>query len=243
MLEGPHAINPARPKWRRILLLGLLLCLALGLRVFHLGHQELRGDEAFDALFSAQAVDPILTQLQRDQPYPPLFHVGLHFWLDLLGQSEVTQRLPALIASVLLVPLVYQLARLMLSEGTALLAAALAAINPLYIWHAQDGRMYSLFALFSLASIWLSMRSLQGHARCGWIQPITPLGMPRWSLLTFSLGPTLQSTLALPASLVMGTRFLMGCRFREANPRFRGNSVIGSSPPPTRLSALAAHLC
>ena len=42
---------------------------------FGLGHQELRGDEAFDALFAAQPVSVILGQLQIEQPYPPLFHV------------------------------------------------------------------------------------------------------------------------------------------------------------------------
>jgi hypothetical protein len=139
----------------------LILLVAFGLRLFHLGHQELRGDEAFDALFSAQPVAVILSQLQGEQPYPPLFHTGLHYWLDLLGQSEVAQRLPALISGVLLLPLIYQLARLMLIETTALLAAALAAINPFYVWHAQDGRMYSLLAALSVASIWLALRWLQ----------------------------------------------------------------------------------
>jgi 4-amino-4-deoxy-L-arabinose transferase-like glycosyltransferase len=149
---------------KHAILLGLIICLALGLRLFRLGHQELRGDEAFDALFASQPVSVILGQLQTAQPYPPLFHVGLHFWLDLIGQSEIMQRLPAVISSVLLVPLVYQLARLTLGEVTGMIAALLVAMNPFYIWHAQDGRMYSLLAMLSAGSIWLGLRLLRDRS-------------------------------------------------------------------------------
>jgi hypothetical protein len=225
----------------------------------------------------------------------------LHYWLDLFGQNEVAQRLPALISSVLLVPLIYQLSRLMLTETTALLAAALAAINPFYVWHAQDGRMYSLLAALSVASIWLAMRLLQddhtwkvGAAywavtvlallthyfawwvllaenvaaalvfwrqderrsylgrwllwqgaivlpqlpwlafaggllsshTSGWIPPTPPLEMLRRSLTTFSLGATLQPVAALSGSLIMGVLFVLGCFFRAANPRFKGNGRV-----------------
>jgi 4-amino-4-deoxy-L-arabinose transferase-like glycosyltransferase len=163
MCEHLTISSPCGPRWRRLLLLGLLVFLGFGLRIFRLQVPELRGDEAFDALFSVQAVDVILTQLQSEQPYPPLFHVGLHFWLGWLGQSEVVQRLPAVMGGVLLVPVVYQLARLLLSDTTPLIAAALVAVNPFVIWHSQDGRMYALFAVFSLASMWLAVRLLQSE--------------------------------------------------------------------------------
>lgn len=158
------AASLSSDRWKHTLLLVLIVGLAFGLRLFHLGHQELRGDEAFDALFAAQPVPVILGQLQLEQPYPPLFHVGLHFWLGLVGQSEAMQRLPALISGVLLVPLVYQVARLTLGEVTGLIAAALVAVNPFYTWHSQDGRMYSLLAMLSVASLWLALRLLQGRA-------------------------------------------------------------------------------
>jgi 4-amino-4-deoxy-L-arabinose transferase-like glycosyltransferase len=159
----PHSQTNIRPKseLKYAILLGLIICLAFGLRIFRLGHQELRGDEAFDALFSQQPVSEILSQLQVAQPYPPLFHVSLHHWLDLVGQSELSQRLPALISGVLLVPLTYQLARSTLGRVTALIAALLVAINPFLIWHAQDGRMYSLLAMLSAASLWLGLRLWQ----------------------------------------------------------------------------------
>jgi mannosyltransferase len=288
-------------------LLGLAICLAFALRLFRLDHQELRGDEAFDALFSVQPVSEIVGQLQTTQPYPPLFHVGLHYWLALAGQSEIAQRSPALISGVLLVPLVYQLASLTFGEATALIAALLAAVNPFYIWHAQDGRMYSLLAVLSAASIWLGLRLLQNRATIwtglaywvvtvlallthyfawwlllaenlaavlviwkldrdherrkgwrqsllghwlawqgavvvsllpwllaasdlltshtsSWIPPLTPLQMLKRSLLTFSVGSTLEPTPTLAFSLAMGTLFVLGCFYpsQPADPAFKG---------------------
>lgn len=169
-----------RSELNTAVLLGLIICLALGLRLFHLGHQELRGDEAFDALFSAQGVDAILEQLQTTQPYPPLFHVALHYWLGQVGQSEVTQRLPAVLSGVLLVPLAYQLARLTLGRTTGIIAALLVAVNPFYIWHAQDGRMYSLLAMLSLASMWLGLLLLQRRSRLG-------IGFAYWAVTVMAL--------------------------------------------------------
>jgi hypothetical protein len=69
-----------------------------------------------------------------------------------------------MISGVLLVPLAYQLARLTLGRTTGIIAAALVAINPFLIWHAQDGRMYSLMAMLSAASIWLALCLLQDRA-------------------------------------------------------------------------------
>lgn len=290
---------------RHLALLGLAICLAFALRLFRLSHQELRGDEAFDALFSVQPVSEIVGQLQTTQPYPPLFHVGLHYWLALAGQSEITQRLPALVSGVLLVPLVYQLASLTLGQATALIAALLAAVNPFYIWHAQDGRMYTVLAMLSAASVWLGLHLLKNRATIwtglaywavtvlallthyfawwlllaenlaaalmiwrrdrkrrkgrqqsrlvrwlawqgavvlsllpwlvaasdlltahtsGWIPPLTPLQMVQRSLLTFSVGSTLEPTPTLAFSLAMGTLFVLGCLYpsQPVDPGFKG---------------------
>ena len=184
MLAGHNpesAVVPRkRPERNTFVILGVIICLALGLRLFQLSHQELRGDEAFDALFSSQGVSAILDQLRTNQPYPPLFHVALHYWLGQVGQSEVMQRLPAVISGVLLVPLAYQLARLTLGRTTGITAALLVAVNPFYIWHAQDGRMYSLLALLSMASIWLGLLLLQRRSS-------REIGLAYWAVTVMAL--------------------------------------------------------
>ncbi|MFQ5578758.1 MAG: hypothetical protein ACE5G8_17410 [Anaerolineae bacterium] len=81
-------VNRPQPTPRSAVL--LLTLLAFGLRMFRLGYFSLRGDEAFDALFAQQSLPELIYQLRYVQIYPPLFHTGLHVWLPVAGQSEVS---------------------------------------------------------------------------------------------------------------------------------------------------------
>jgi hypothetical protein len=205
------------------------------------------------------------------------------------------------------------------------------AINPFYIWHAQDGRMYSLLAMLSAASIWFGLRLLRprtpwttglaywavttlallthyfawlvllaeniaaamiiwkgdrpqvpmsrshsgGRAYSGrrthsggrwlawqaavvltlapwlvfasglltshtssWIPPLTPLQMLQRSLMTFSVGSTIDPRVALAFSLVMGILFFLGCLF----PSQRARSPFGISGRALLLSFVGVPL-
>jgi len=76
--------------------------------------------------------------------------------------------------------LVYQLARMTMGGTTAIIAAVLVAINPFYIWHAQNGRTYSLLAILSVASIWLGLRLLQDRSA-------TKTGLAYWAVAMLAL--------------------------------------------------------
>jgi hypothetical protein len=75
-------------------------------------------------------------------------------------------RFAGVIASTLAVAALYALARRTLRiAATALLAAALLAVNPLQIWLAQDIRSYPFFILLGLLSswaLWQALHSSQG---------------------------------------------------------------------------------
>lgn len=139
--------------------------LAFALRLFRLGHHELRGDESFGWLFSSQPIGDILQQtLVNLEPHPPLDYVLLHFWVQVAGDSEWALRFTSLVGSLLAVPLIYQLARACCArvpqsqtsarydEAIALFAALLMAISPFQIWHAQEARMYALSTVLGLAA-------------------------------------------------------------------------------------------
>jgi 4-amino-4-deoxy-L-arabinose transferase-like glycosyltransferase len=144
-------------------LLLALVALAFGLRVWQLGAQALRGDEAFDVMLVQGPMRDVLAELRATQPYPPLFHALLKGWIALAGSAEFALRFPALWCSVLMVPLAYTLAGLWFGEGTALWSAALLAVQPLSIWYAQDSRMYAALMLLSLASTWFAARLWAGR--------------------------------------------------------------------------------
>jgi 4-amino-4-deoxy-L-arabinose transferase-like glycosyltransferase len=55
--------------------------------------------------------------------------------------------------------------RLLVSRPAALVAAALAALNPFLIWYSQEARAYALLALLCATSFWLFARALRSSGR------------------------------------------------------------------------------
>lgn len=148
---------------RRKQTLLLLILLAFALRVYRLGFQDLRGDEAFDVLFVSQSIKGILEGLRTSQPYPPLFHLLLHFWIQAGQQSEFFLRFPAAFWGTIIVPLTYILGRKLFNTRAAMMAGLMTAFHPFYIWHSQDGRMYTLLVALTLASSLFAYRLWLGQ--------------------------------------------------------------------------------
>lgn len=70
---------PAIRDIRRLPVIGIVL-LAFALRTCQLGHQELRGDEAFGYFFSLQSISEIIEQtIKLAEPHPIGSYVVLHF--------------------------------------------------------------------------------------------------------------------------------------------------------------------
>ncbi|MBI3732329.1 MAG: glycosyltransferase family 39 protein [Chloroflexi bacterium] len=149
----------------------LLTLFAFAARLWRIASSPLRGDEAFDVLFARQPLGEIIYQDRFNQIYPPLYHTLDHFWLALAGQSEFSARFIAFGAGVLLVPLVYKLAQRLLGERGARITAVLTTIHPFLIWHSQDGRMYTLLALFAVWAALCAVRLWDGGAgrRGAWL--------------------------------------------------------------------------
>ena len=148
----------------RIVLLALLL-LAFGLRVYHLGHQELRGDEAFGYFFSQRPVDEIISAtIELQEPHPVASYMVQKGWLSRAGSSEAALRFVSLWFSVLAVALITRLGRrLGLTPLVCIVAGLLMALSPSLIWHAQDARMYSMSLALTLASMWLAVEWLESE--------------------------------------------------------------------------------
>ena len=130
--------------WPRVAAVVIVL-LAFGLRVAGLGHQELRGDEAFGYFFAQRDFTEIIdATIELQEPHPVASYFVQRAWLGVAGDSEFALRFPSAWFGVLAVALLLRLAmRLGFRRGPALLAMALLAISPYAIWHAQDARMLS----------------------------------------------------------------------------------------------------
>jgi mannosyltransferase len=151
------------------LVLLLLTLVAFGLRIYRLDHQPLRGDESFTIQFSAHELDWLFPNIANVEPNPPLYYLLLHYWMALVGQSEFVTRFLSLLFGVISVPIIYQLGRSMGRPKVATLAAALLAVNPFQVWHAQDVRNYTVWPALSMASLVFLLLALREGRRRYWV--------------------------------------------------------------------------
>jgi hypothetical protein len=140
-----------------------LTLLALAVRLQQLTYHSLWFDEAMSVYWARSGIARILEvsmNLVEDR-LPPLYYLSLHYWRALAGDGEFAVRLPSVLLGTLLAPVVYRLAGDMLGRRAALLAAALAALNPFLVWYAQEARMYAQAALLGALGTWFYWLSVR----------------------------------------------------------------------------------
>ncbi len=88
--------------------------------------------------------------------------------MQAFGTGTATLRLPSEIAGILAVPALYLLASCLYGRVVGLFATFLGALSPLWIWHAQEVRMYPFLLLFTILSAYGFVQALQFRRRWGW---------------------------------------------------------------------------
>ncbi|MCI0580652.1 MAG: glycosyltransferase family 39 protein [Chloroflexi bacterium] len=163
--DSPHQV--ALHRTASFLAAVLLVWLAFALRTHHLDHFGFWQDEGLTPLRAGYSLAEILSNritiqegVTRDT-HPPLYYLAIHVSRRLLGESDFAFRYPSVLASVLLVPLLYQFGRRLNGRATGIVAALLAAVNPLHVWYAQEARMYTLAVLLGAAASYALWRAMQ----------------------------------------------------------------------------------
>jgi mannosyltransferase len=96
----------------------------------------------------------------------PLYFFLLWVWTSVVGLSETTLRLPSALAGAALAPLTYWLVlRTTSSQIAALLAAVMAALNPLNLEFSQEARPYAWVQCFALVHVFLFAELLRSPVR------------------------------------------------------------------------------
>ncbi|MGW8318865.1 MAG: glycosyltransferase family 39 protein [Candidatus Promineifilaceae bacterium] len=174
-----HWLSRTRAFW----LVALLTLSSFALRIYRLGYQELRGDEAFSYLFARQPAGEIIPSLLAEgDPHSPLHYLLLHGWMGLAGDSEFAMRFLSALAGTLSVPLAYWLGRQVSGRWLGLFVASLMAMSQSLVWVSQDVRNQYVFAVFfSLLATFLLVRAL--GRRHWWL----------WALYAFACALTVYS--------------------------------------------------
>ena len=154
---------------RTLLVLAGLALLAFALRAYRLDYQSLWRDEVDAVVFATRDLGAILATFTQVGENGPLFFLGLHVWIGLVGQSEFAIRFPSVIFGVLAVLTTYRLGRELIGREVALIAALLMAVSPYHIWYGQEAKMYALISFLAPLSLLLVVRAMRGGPRWLWL--------------------------------------------------------------------------
>ena len=127
----------------------LLSAVAVIISLLFFLNGSLRLDEA-QSLWQTSRSVPAMMNLVAQDVHVPLYHIMLHYWQVLFGNSVPTGRILSLIFFILLIPATYVLGSRAYSKTTGLFAALLVAVSPFLSWYGNEIRMYTLFALFTI---------------------------------------------------------------------------------------------
>ncbi len=167
----PKEENHTAPHENRLKIFWVfLLCLTgvLGISKYLLMHNSLRLDEAQSLWQTSHSITGTLKVVAQDV-HVPLYHLILHFWQFYLGQDIVAARLLSLIFFIATIPVVYLIARRILSLNWSLLAVALFSLSPFMNWYANEARMYTLLVFVSALSQYFFLKVIQSRGKKGWL--------------------------------------------------------------------------
>ncbi|NOZ70532.1 MAG: hypothetical protein GXP38_01235 [Chloroflexi bacterium] len=143
----------------------ILLLLAFGLRLNHLDVQSLWYDEGVTAQVAQLGVGE-LTRWTAGDIQPPLYYLLMNGWLRLFqpwpGNIAYLMRWLSVAWGMLLIPLLWGVARRLWNECTANLAALLATISPLLVYYSQEARMYTQLLTLTTMAAWAILHTLSG---------------------------------------------------------------------------------
>jgi len=189
----------------------LLVCCGLGaaLRWRGLFANTFHADEALFAGWArliAVWCDPLLLTQAVDKP-PLLFYLQALFY-PLFGPVEWAARMPAFVASLLLIPLTAQLARRLTGDRLAgLIAAGVMAVTPLAVQFSATAFGDPLLTLWLVAALYATAEPIMpGSAR---------RRGPLWAGLLFGLALATKYQALLFAPLLLGVAWLGGWRRAE----------------------------
>lgn len=148
----------------------IALCTAgvIALSQLLLVHNSIRLDEAQSMWQTSHSLSGTLKVVAQDV-HVPLYHLLLHFWQVVFGPSIEVARRMSLLFFILSIPVVYLLARRILSINWSLLVVVLYSFSPFTNWYANEARMYTLLLLMTTLSLYFFTKIIDSRGKKGWL--------------------------------------------------------------------------
>ena len=138
-----------------------IVVLAAALRFATLDVQSYWFDEATTVHLLRMGLGDMLAAIPDSESTPPLYYVAAWLWTQVLGTGEVGLRSLSALAGTATIPVVYAIGARAVSSRAGLVAAGLAAANPLLVWYSQEARAYALLVLLAALTLLVLPRALE----------------------------------------------------------------------------------
>ena len=150
---------------RELQVLGGIVALAALARFATLDEQSYWYDEAVTVGLIRMDFGDMLDRIPESESTPPLYYALAWLWAKVFGTGEVGLRSLSALCGTAFVPVAYAIGTRAVGARVGLVAAGLAAVNPLLVWYSQEARVYALLVLLSGLSFLFFVRLLTGDSR------------------------------------------------------------------------------
>ncbi|HHX58156.1 MAG TPA: hypothetical protein GX706_00070 [Candidatus Moranbacteria bacterium] len=149
--------------------LTLIILFAVGIRLTPMFFErDMWYDEAFTGVLLKSSWVQMNDFIFRDV-HPPLYYWLLWPWVKLFGSSVVGLRSFSLFFGILIIPSAFYIGKKMFNQRAGLLAALICAISPFAIIYSNEARMYSLFALLFIWTVYFFYLALKTNTWEHWV--------------------------------------------------------------------------
>ncbi len=142
------------------LLLALILGVSFFIRLYGMETENIWPDEGL-TIYNAHKSISHNVGWSLSLAYFPLYHIILSAWEKFFGLSEFSMRLLSVIFGTLSVYIVYLIGSLMFGKKAGIYSALITALSSYHVYYSQEARVYMLFALLALLSIYFYLKYLQ----------------------------------------------------------------------------------
>jgi mannosyltransferase len=136
------------------------VAIAAVLRLIFLGARSFWGDEIVSVKLAADTWRAFEYWILRREANMALYYLLLRGWVC-LGDGEAWVRLFSAVCGILTVAAIYVLAKRLLGERVAWIAALLAATNACLVQFSQEARSYSMLMLLVVLSYYFFLRAIE----------------------------------------------------------------------------------
>jgi uncharacterized membrane protein len=172
--------------------LWLILLVGALVRLYRLDFHSLWADEGLQYyIASAESFHDVFGRLSHTF-HPLLSFMINHVFLQ-ISNTDFFLRLPSALFGIGSIPLIYMLARRIVSKPVAIFAMLVFAISPFHVWYSQDGRMYTQLLFLSLLSTQCLLQALEHKKLHWWGWYMLAVGAGMYTHILMGLGVMAQA--------------------------------------------------